>query len=83
MEIEADTFRIELSKGKIYPNPEKDAETISKAQATISRLELDEYLLCELRARHYRWYKTGEITITQLQRINPFIHTELKRQNLL
>ncbi|MBK9447992.1 MAG: hypothetical protein IPN95_00970 [Bacteroidetes bacterium] len=83
VEIESDTFRLELSKGRIFPNPEKSIETQLRAATTIKRLELDDPTLERLRERHFRLFRQGEMSSNMLWEENPFVYAEAVRQKLL
>jgi uncharacterized protein (TIGR02646 family) len=83
MEIEPDTFRLELSEGRIFPNPEKGVETQERAAITIKRLELDDPTLERLRERHFRLFRGGEMSNKMLLEENPFVYAEALRQGLL
>lgn len=76
-------FWLELVSGHIYPNPEIDPVDQARVAETITRIELDDPINREMRARHFEDYCKGEYTATFLQRRSPFVYCEAKRQGLL
>lgn len=82
--LSARTFCLELTSGRIYPNPEL-AVTEQKlaAERTIKRLRLDAPNYRELRARHFSDFVQGYFTEAYLKRISPFVWLEAQRLNLL
>jgi uncharacterized protein (TIGR02646 family) len=83
MDLEENTFHLELSKGRIFPNPEKSLQIQKMAQITIDRLELDDPTLEQLRSRQFRLFRTGQQSAELLREDNPFVYAEAKRQGLL
>lgn len=82
-ELAADTFRLELSTGEIFPNPQLPTERRLAAQTTIELLELDAPVKREMRARHFQEHSVGGMPASYLARYSPFVHLEASRQNLL
>jgi uncharacterized protein (TIGR02646 family) len=78
-------FHLELVTGRIYPNPKLDSESQALVQATINRLKLDSKAARRMRLQRIRDFlgPKPKITAEGLKRYAPFIHAELKRQNLL
>ncbi len=83
MDLEESTFHLELSKGRIFPNPQKSSELQKMAQISINRLELDDPTLEQLRARQFRLFRTGKQSADLLREDNPFVYAEVKRQGFL
>jgi hypothetical protein len=73
---------LNLADGSIKPNPDLPADTRSKAEATIERLELNDPEDKKMRARHFDDYCTG-IPEWYLWRYSPFVWHEANRQGLL
>jgi hypothetical protein len=80
--LQADTFFINFSSGRIYLNPALPVDAIATAAKTIKRLDLDSPENREMRARHYRDYVTGECSLDHLHRYSPFVWEEIVRQGL-
>jgi len=80
--LQANTFFINFSSGRIYPNPALPTDAINLAAKTIKRLDLDSPENREMRARHYRDYVTGGCSLEYLRLHSPFVYLEILRQGL-
>ncbi len=78
----ADTFVLNLSNGKIRPNPGLSTSAKAAGRKTIKRLKLDSPEHNEMRASHYRTYLRYQDPPT-LKDLNPFVWHEADRQGLL
>jgi hypothetical protein len=76
-------FYLELTTGRIYPNPNLNAIKRNAAFLTINRLKLDEGLSRKLRTDYWDDYILGDISNNYLQRKAPFVWYEANRQGLL
>ena len=81
-ELWPETFFINFSDGKIYPNPMLPPEYQEQARNTITRLKLDVPECRTMRAEDYRNYENGTCTLRYLKRYSPFVHCEIVRQGL-
>lgn len=81
--LAAETFRLELVTGRIYPNPALDAVAARAAQDTIERLGLDDDVHRRMRARHFTQYGQAQFTAGFLRAHSPFVWYEAHRQGLL
>lgn len=80
--IAPDTFYINFSNGRIYPNPSLPRNVSAKAQATIKRLNLDSYECREMRRGHFDEYNLRGMPLDILARRSPFVWREIVRQGL-
>lgn len=78
-----DLFRLQLSTGHIYPNPDLDAVPMRLVEESIERLGLDDSLCRELRARWYQDYLEHNLPADYLKKQSPFVWYEANRQGLL
>ena len=78
-----DLFRLQLSSGHIYPNPNLDARPMRLVEETIERLGLDDPQCRELRARWYQDYLEHNLPSVYLKDKAPFVWAEANRQGLL
>ncbi|WP_324562806.1 hypothetical protein [Plasticicumulans sp.] len=81
-----DTFCIEFTSGRIYPDPVLEARepvTFAAAEATIRRLRLDDAECRGVRTAHFGDYLAGDVSADFLRRHSPFVWYELRRQGLL
>lgn len=76
-------FRLQLSVGHIYPNPELAPQARVIVEQTIERLALDDTPCRNLRTDWFGEYVKGEITADYLRRKSPFVWQEAQRQGLL
>jgi hypothetical protein len=76
-------FQVELASGRIYANPNLPQYEINQVDATIGRLGLDKPSNCEIRARHFDAYRSGDITAEFMRRISPLVWMEANRQGVL
>ena len=81
--LEPDWFRLDLTCGRIFPNPELEPEQTALVTQTISRLGLDDPLCRELRVRWFDEYLTEPLPESYLRRKSPFVWAEAQRQGLL
>lgn len=78
-----DLFRLQLSTGHIYPNPDLDVVPMRLVEETIERLGLDDPQCRELRARWYQDYLEHHLPTNYLKDKSPFVWFEANRQGLL
>lgn len=76
-------FRLQLSTGHIYPNPDIDALPMRIVEETIERLGLDDGICRDLRARWYQEYLEYHLPPDYLKKKSPFVWLEAHRQGLL
>lgn len=81
--LEPDWFRLDLTCGRIFPNPDLEPAQTALVTQTISRLGLDDPLCRELRVRWFDEYLTEPLPESYLRRKSPFVWAEAKRQGLL
>ena len=81
--IENGGFHLELVTGRIFPNPDLNSTMQEKVTDTITRLGLDDEGCRRLRARHFDFYISGEISANFLKKTSPFVWYETNRQGLL
>lgn len=81
--LAADLFRIELSTGRIYPNPHLEAQAVRIVEATIERLGLDDPACREMRARWFHEHLTAPLPADYLRLKSPLVWQEARRQALL
>ena len=82
-ELEPDWFRLDLTCGRIFPNPDLEPAQTALVTQTISRLGLDDPLCRELRVRWFDEYLTEPLPESYLRRKSPFVWAEAQRQGLL
>lgn len=80
--LNPDTFILNLSSGKIRPNPSLTGEDKTKALKTMTLLKLDCPENNLMRARHYSFYLHGDWSLEYLKHYSPFVHSEIIRQGL-
>ncbi|MGB5229973.1 MAG: hypothetical protein WBN83_00450 [Desulfoprunum sp.] len=76
-------FRLQLSTGHIYPNPNLDIRAMRIVEETIDRLGLDDPQCRELRARWYQDYLEYGLPADYMKKKSPFVWQEANRQGLL
>lgn len=76
-------FRLQLSSGRIYPNPRLEAQAMRVVEQTIERLSLDDPQCRELRASWYQDYLEHGLPSDYLKKKSPFVWHEANRQGLL
>ena len=79
-------FHLELVTGRVFVDPAlpaADPALAALAEATITRLGLDDGNSRAMRARHFGDYVRGDISAVVLQRDSPFVYAEADRQVLL
>lgn len=72
-------FQLELVGLQVIPNPDLGREDIATIQATIDRLQLNDYECRSARAEHYDEY-IADGSIDRLRRWAPFVADEVVRQ---
>jgi len=82
-ELSPDWFRLELTTGRIFPNPDLDDATRAQVGQTIKRLGLDDPLCREMRVRWIDEYLREPLPNDFLRKKAPFVWAEVKRQGLL
>lgn len=78
-----DLFRLQLSTGHIYPNPELAPQAMRVIEDTIARLGLDDAQCRDLRATWYQEYLEHDLPAEYLKKKSPFVWYEANRQGLL
>lgn len=78
-----DLFRLQLSTGRIYPDPHLEARPMRAVEETIERLGLDDPPCRELRSRWYQEYLEHNLPADYLKKKSPFVWYEANRQGLL
>lgn len=81
--LASDLFRLELSTGHIYPNPQLEAHPMRMVEETIERLGLDDGICRDMRTRWYQEYLEEPLPSDYLRKKSPFVWYEAKRQGLL
>lgn len=76
-------FRLQLSTGRIYPNPSLEAQAMRVVEETIERLGLDDPQCRNLRATWYQEYLEHGLPADYLKMKSPFVWQEANRQGLL
>lgn len=76
-------FRLQLSTGRICPNPELEAQAMRVVEETIERLGLDDPQCRNLRAAWYQEYLEYGLHADYLRKKSPFVWHEANRQGLL
>lgn len=76
-------FRLQLSSGRIYPNPRLEAQAMRLVEQTIERLGLDDPQCRDLRANWYQDYLEHGLPSDYLKKKSPFVWHEANRQGLL
>jgi uncharacterized protein (TIGR02646 family) len=83
MGMSAEVFFLNLSSGRIKPNPNLKGVQRKLAMATIARLDLNSAVNKKMRAKHYSNYVSGQVAVDYLKTHSPFVWYEAQRQNLL
>ncbi len=81
--LAADLFRLELSTGRIYPNPKLHVRAMCIVEQTIERLGLDDPQCREMRSRRYQEYLEHNLPSDYFKKYFPFIWREANRQGVL
>ena len=76
------SFFIEFSDGRIYPNPNYEEAYRKQCIKTIKSLDLNSASNREMRSRHFDEYRNGEVSLSHLRKYSPFVYAEIIRQNL-
>lgn len=82
-EVESGWFHLELLGGRIYPNPALDPVLQARIASTITRLDLDDGINREMRARHYQEFMQKMYSADYLAQRSPLVFAEAQRQNML
>jgi len=83
-QLETDWFVLDFDSFLVKPNSALTLSQKTEVQRTIDILKLNDDEGCvELRKNCVEWLRKGEISLTHLQRIAPFIAYELQRQGLV
>jgi uncharacterized protein (TIGR02646 family) len=77
-----ETFLLNLTSGRIKPNPNLPKNILVQARKTITRLKLNSDAHKKMRARHYTQYLRHKCAQT-LMELSPFVKYEAERQLLL
>jgi uncharacterized protein (TIGR02646 family) len=81
--MQPETFYLNLVSGEIIVNPAiQNSEYKRTAETTIKRLDLNSPRHKQMRVRYFDEYREHKIE-SILERYNPFVHYEAKRQGLL
>lgn len=78
-EIENDWFHIELVGFQVIPSDKLSEEIEQQVQATIDRLELNDYECLKLREEYVEALQKGDISFNRLRQRAPFLARELER----
>lgn len=76
-------FHLELTTGRIFPNPDLDNTNYSLVEQTIKRLGLDAPLHREMRVRWFDEYLREPLPEDYLRKKSPLVWAEANRQGLL
>lgn len=82
-ELSPDWFHLDLTTGRIFPNPVLNVADYAQVEQTINRLKLDEPLCREMRVRWFDEYLREPLPSDYLRKKSPFVWTEASRQGLL
>ena len=80
--LRPNSFFIDFSNGRIYPNLSYGKSYQAKCAKTIEILDLDSQNNRTMRSRHFDEYRNGEVSLSFLQRHSPFVCAEIIRQGL-
>lgn len=82
-ELEPNGFHLELTTGRIFPNPGLESAPMARVVQTIERLGLDDPLCREMRVRWFDEYLNCPLPQEYLRQKSPLVWIEAKRQGLL
>lgn len=82
-EVSPDWFHLELTTGRIFPNPDLEDASHARVEQTIKRLGLDDPLCREMRVRWFDEYLREPLPSDYLRKKSPFVWAEAHRQGLL
>jgi uncharacterized protein (TIGR02646 family) len=82
-EVSPDGFHLELTTGRIFPNPDLEDANHAQVEQTIKRLRLDDPLCREMRVRWFDEYLREPLPSDYLRKKSPFVWAEAHRQGLL
>ncbi len=80
--LEPDSFLLNLTSGKIRPNPVHSAQHRWSVRRTIRRIDLNSPEHCAMRARRFRDYLRNQDAIA-LEFYSPFVFHEAQRQGMI
>lgn len=78
-EVEDGWFRLELVGYQVVPDPQLPPDIRDKVQATIERLQLNDYECLKLREEYAAAFEQGDISLGHLRQRAPFLARELAR----
>ena len=78
-EVEDGWFRIELVGYQVIPAPQLPANIKAQVQATIDRLQLNDYECRKLREDYVNYFNQGDISLNHLRQRAPFLAREIER----
>ena len=78
-EVEDGWFRIELVGYQVIPAPQLPANIEAQVQATIDRLQLNDYECRKLREDYVNYFNQGDISLNHLRQRAPFLAREIER----
>ena len=80
--MQPESFFIDFSDGRIYPNPAKSIVYQKKCQKTIDILKLDEQDCRGMRKNFFDLYAHGDVSANYMLHHAPFVWQEICRQGL-
>ena len=78
-EVQDGWFRLELVGYQVVPDPQLPPDIRDKVQATIERLQLNDYECLKLREEYAAALHRGDISLGHLRQRAPFLARELAR----
>lgn len=78
-EVQDGWFRLELVGYQVVPDPQLPPDIRDKVQATIERLQLNDYECLKLREEYAAAFEQGDISLGHLRQRAPFLARELAR----
>ena len=78
-EVEDGWFRIELVGYQVIPASQLPANIEAQVQATIDRLQLNDYECRKLREDYVNYFNQGDISLNHLRQRAPFLAREIER----
>ncbi len=82
-DLSPDWFHLDLTTGRIFPNPDLEDANHARVTQTIKRLGLDDPLCREMRVRWFDEYLREPLPNDYLRKKSPFVWAEANRQGLL
>jgi hypothetical protein len=80
--IQAGWFVLDFATLWVRPEPSSQAAIQAAVQRSIDILKLNDDMWVQIRFELFRCYRTGECTLAYLQRMYPFIGSEISRQGV-